>query len=271
MWVFGFFLASQMFLLRQHIPCWVVEISDKHRVLGASLKVSPRVEFVVQGTCLVMGLEKSPAPSGPFPKDGNCCLEDPGAQMMVLCCRRGSSSVGCSRQTHPCAVWKGAPVLMLGGVEVKHSQKKEILAWRYSPLEALMMKIASGQKDQSHQAWSPLKEWVNEAGWSGMDDLWREHFPRISSNPFPFDKRPSFESEIRFCAHAKQGERAPLNLPRYSVCKKKKIIKKKSIVGDVSPLADRGSYYQRCRGSDVSWGREGGEEDALLSEDTLCF
>lgn len=96
--------------------------------------------------------------------------------------------------------------------------------------------------------------------------------PGPAPTHFPFDKRPSFESEIRFCAHTKQGERVLLNLPRYSVCKKKYIyIKKKSIVRDVSPLADRGSYYQRCRGSDVSRGREGDEEGALLSEETLCF
>lgn len=96
--------------------------------------------------------------------------------------------------------------------------------------------------------------------------------PGPAPTRFPFDKRPSFESEIRFCAHTKQGERVLLNLPRFSVCKKKNIyIKKKSIVRDVSPLADRGSYYQRCRGSDVSRGRERDEEGALLSEETLCF
>lgn len=96
--------------------------------------------------------------------------------------------------------------------------------------------------------------------------------PGPAQTHFPFDKRPSFESEIRFGAHTKQGERVLLNLPRYSMCKKKKKkIKKKSIVRDVSPLADRGSYYQRCCGSDISRGREGDEEDALLSEETLCF
>lgn len=46
--------------------------------------------------------------------------------------------------------------------------------------------------------------------------------PGPAQTHFPFDKRPSFESEIRFGAHTKQGERVLLNLPRYSMCKKKK-------------------------------------------------
>lgn len=33
-------------------------------------------------------------PSGTFPTDGNCCLEDPVSQIMLLCCRRGKQVYG---------------------------------------------------------------------------------------------------------------------------------------------------------------------------------
>lgn len=54
---------------------------------------------------------------------------------------------------------------------------------------------------------------INEAGDQGWMIFGDNTSPGPAQTHFPFDKRLSFESEIRFCAHTKQGEGVLLNLP----------------------------------------------------------